>query len=245
MYNSTKDRPYLAHIKSLSALWPSLRLLADFMEIGTSPVRWGALSAKPTADLDRERNERAERTKVTRLDYLPSGVVSQVFTTSQGLRDALSSETEESDVSKEQFRLYLVEDLSRDVIELLGGHHDIEPAFFREQIFDYAWYNIRDRWMDSPRLNITQKRQRWLQFRFTVARYYKNVQMFQEGMKEYESFNVLRRGEDDLNNKSNWDDRKAIVSHARSRASLWLSGEGNAGKSKRHVGKLPSSTSLS
>lgn len=37
-----------------------------------------------------------------------------------------------------QLRLYIGEDLSRDVIEALGEKFDIEPAFFREQIVDYT-----------------------------------------------------------------------------------------------------------
>lgn len=41
-----------------------------------------------------------------------------------------------------KFRLWVVEDLSRDVIETLGNHYDIDPSFFREHILDYVWYNI-------------------------------------------------------------------------------------------------------
>ena len=38
-------------------------------------------------------------------------------------------------------RLFVVEDLSRDVIEAFGYHFKIDPSFFREHIVDYAWYN--------------------------------------------------------------------------------------------------------
>lgn len=38
-------------------------------------------------------------------------------------------------------RLFVVEDLSRNVIEALGNHFKIDPSFFREHIVDYAWYN--------------------------------------------------------------------------------------------------------
>lgn len=241
---STKDRPYLAHVKSLAdAAWPSLRLLADFMELGTSPVKWIDLQAKHKY-VRAEIEKRASRTTITRLDYLPSGVVTQVYKTSQELKDALENESKKTESTKGRFRLYVVEDLSRDMIEYLGGHYDIEPAFFREQIFDYAWYNTRDRWIDPPQLNIATKKQRWLQLRFPSIRYYKNSADWEESLEEYEEFNVKRRSEDDINNKTTWDDVSALVGLARSRASLWISGEGRAGKGSGNVGKCSTTTKI-
>ena len=32
--------PYLQYVKAISAEWPHLKLLADFMEVGTDPTRW-------------------------------------------------------------------------------------------------------------------------------------------------------------------------------------------------------------
>ncbi|CAG8957247.1 hypothetical protein HYFRA_00009449 [Hymenoscyphus fraxineus] len=235
---STEDRPYLSHIKNLSRIWPSLRLLADFMEIGTSPVRWSNMEKQSPRQRAAERRERASRATITRLEYSPSGIIPQEYNTILDLRKALNDELQESEANKGRFRLYIVEDLSRDVIELLGGHYDIEPAFFREQIFDYAWYNLRDRWFDPPRLKVTTKNQRWLQLRFPTIRYYKTAEEFTRGSAEYENFNVYRRHEDDINNTSKWDDKNAKVGLARSRVSLWLSGEGRAGKASGSVGIL-------
>lgn len=42
-----------------------------------------------------------------------------------------------------QLRLFVVEDLSRAVIEALGFHFKIDPSFFREQIVDSDLYSIR------------------------------------------------------------------------------------------------------
>lgn len=44
--------PYLTHVKRLVRQWPHLELLADFMDVGTTPVRWnpklpGGFSADP------------------------------------------------------------------------------------------------------------------------------------------------------------------------------------------------------
>lgn len=41
-----------------------------------------------------------------------------------------------------KLRLFVVEDLSREVIETLGAHYDVDPLFFREHLVDYVWYNI-------------------------------------------------------------------------------------------------------
>lgn len=50
--------------------------------------------------------------------------------------------TEPRDNSSIKLRLFVVEDLSRDVIETLGSHFNIDPSFFREHLVDYIWYNI-------------------------------------------------------------------------------------------------------
>lgn len=153
------------------------------MEVSTTPVRWADFRSKERSEAERE--ERYARTNVTRLDYLDSGgVVSNTYTTPKDLRDALKGEAAEKDDGKRQFRLFVVEDLSRDVIELLGVHLDIEPAFFREYIVDYAWYNTRDRWVDPPNLNMVIRQQRWLQLRFVTARYFKTAEAFKNGFKE-------------------------------------------------------------
>ncbi|KAH9216456.1 hypothetical protein DL95DRAFT_460309 [Leptodontidium sp. 2 PMI_412] len=247
-----KKYPYLEHVKLLSGTWPHLRLLADFMEVSTTPLRWKDLSTMhPTtgANLDAEvrnkrtedRDERACRTNVTVLRYLASGEVEEMSCkTSNELVSALDGrcveESEDEGVSggggafdECKLRLYVVEDLSRDVIEALGSKLDIEPAFFREHIVDYAWCNIRDRWQDPPNLRVAEGHRRWVQLRYVTARYYKTSQEFKEGVKEAERFNVLRRPDDDVNNKAVWDDREAIVGITRSRASFWLK-KGESGK---------------
>jgi hypothetical protein len=168
---------------------------------------------------NKERMERAWRTNVTRLDYLDSGkVVPNNYKTSEALRNALK----EVDEDKCQLRLFIVEDLSRDVIEHLGAHLDIEPTFFREHIVDYAWNNIRDRWVDPPNLDMVMRQQQWLQLRFTRARYFKSLDSFEKGFRQADSFNVFRRVEDDLDNEVMMDDKNAIVGLTRARASFWL-----------------------
>jgi len=161
---------------------------------------------------------------MTRLDYHEGSnkPEREDITTSSELRTALDEQVKENGQGKRQFRLFVVEDLSRDVIEMLGAHYDVEPAFFRDQIVDYAWYNTRDRWMDPPRLNAVARKQRWLQIRFATSRYFQDQACFKKGCDQFESFNVYRRVEDDINNTGIWDAAKAIVGLSRTRAAFWM-----------------------
>jgi hypothetical protein len=80
--------------------------------------------------VNEEREARASKTNVTRLDYLKSGSVTEEnCTTPEKLIEELNKDAGEC-----QIRLFVVEDLSRDVIEALGDNLDIEPVFFREHI---------------------------------------------------------------------------------------------------------------
>ncbi|EKD20377.1 hypothetical protein MBM_01059 [Drepanopeziza brunnea f. sp. 'multigermtubi' MB_m1] len=252
-----KPLPYLTHVKALSNTWPHLRLLADFMEVGTTPLRWKELTTTPPPqgpDLHplecqeriKKRAERAARTNVMLLKYMASGNVEQKHCRNvSALHVALNDESTgggERENEHEQrpdgegeirgdgrgrggrcnLQLYVVEDLSRDVIEALGSKFDIEPAFFREHIVDYAWYNVRDRWEDPPSLQSAEEHRRWIQLRYVTARYYKTPQSFKAAIREASNFNVLRRPDDDLNNKAVWDSEDAIVGVMRTRTSFWL-----------------------
>lgn len=233
--------PYLDHVKNLANTWPHLGLLANFMEVTSSPIRWKDIKKDPIV-----RAERAARTNIVRLDYMLDGSVNDVRITSPiALQEALqehttivnardnekipetSEETLQDDRPKSippakcSLRLYVVEDLSRDVIELLGSHLDIDPCFFREHIVDYAWFNTRDRWLNPPMLDLVSRRQDWFNLRYTTARYHKSEQDYQKARKEAEGWNVLRRPDDDLNNKAYWDAFEAKVAIMRSRCGFW------------------------
>lgn len=221
--------PYLQHIKlcgvphspyppppGLNASYPQLGILADFMEVGTNPLRFKKLTQQ-------QREERWAKTNVCRLDYPKDNgdVVEKRFTKSQELRTALEGEAKGWNDSNIQFRLYVVEDLSRDVIELLGDRYDVDPAFFREHILDFSWFNVRDPWKDSPNLVKDSRNQSWTQIRYVTARYFENVKSFERGEREAADWNVQRRPDRDFNS-SFWDKPEAVVSQTRSRASFWL-----------------------
>lgn len=92
---------------------------------------------------ERQRKKRMERTRVRLVDY-PKDSKTPIkpvrCDTSDDLKETISNVDDDDDSVK--FRLWVVEDLSREVIETLGNHYDIDPSFFREHILDYVWYNI-------------------------------------------------------------------------------------------------------
>ena len=221
------DQNYLAYVKHASNYWIHLKLLADFMQIGTVPQQWKNLDPNPLgqqldeqtrAERIQNRADRVKKTKVCVLDYYTNEVIPHHINSAEQLSQKLSEEN----IDNIKFRLYVVEDLSRDVIETLGYKLGIDPGFFRAHIVDYAWYNVLDRWRDPPYLDVVGRRQNWVQVRYVTARYFDTTQEFKDAVNDAKKFNVLRRPDDDLSNKAWWDKRGAIVGVTRSRATFWL-----------------------
>jgi hypothetical protein len=125
----SEDYPYLAWVKRLSESGRThLKLLADFMSIGAVPQRWKDLNPNPQPDKSSlsgveisgrvdDRKKRIAKTNVCILDYYADDVRTTKVTSAPDLREILDVGATDSRV---QFRLYVVEDLSRDVIEALG-----------------------------------------------------------------------------------------------------------------------------
>ncbi|KAM0328628.1 hypothetical protein ACHAQA_005040 [Verticillium albo-atrum] len=209
------------HAKS----WPHLRWLADFMDIGTVSSRWktsnpsDSLSAEDKKDFD----ERAQRTNVCLLEYCrdPKKPPKCLPYTDHTMLDAALENLEtDRDVA---LRLFVVEDLSRVVIESLGSKFNVEPDFFSEHLLAYAWHNVRDPWKGATPLEVEIEQRRWLQIRFPRARYFETSKSYGDvARKEEASFNVLRRADDDENKESKWDIQGALTSLMRSKASLWM-----------------------
>lgn len=196
----------------MSTAWPHLRYLADFMEVTTTPLRWKVLRQKQD-----ERRERSCRTSVAILDFPDSGrPICQTAENTNELRQLLSDK-----FPKGSGRLIIVEDLSREVIEILGTKFDIDPDLFRDQISDYSWFNIRDRWMIPPNLKSATKMQNWTRVRFIRPRYFENIDSFEVAQREANLFNVFRRPD---NEQNQWEflDGPAIVAISRTRTLFWL-----------------------
>lgn len=215
--SKSQSLPYLAHIKSLSTTWRTLRHLADWMQVGTTPLRWNDLKRHPE-----EREKRANKTHITFLEYLPETKPAMTKIDSpEALREKLH-EIEELHPKNPPLRLFIVEDLSRQVIELLGARFDIDPLFFREQIDDYVWHNTRDPWAMPPSLMSNMKRRQWFRMRNMRLRYYFNQTDFDASRLEANTWNVLRRPDNDENHWNYQDRKGAIVSIMRTRTTVWV-----------------------
>ena len=211
----------------MSTVWPHLRYLAEFMEVSTIPLRWKFLRGNGA-----ERAERSCRTNVAILDFPSSGRPTRRSATSVG---ELEMHLHEKSIGT-SVRLIIVEDLSRQVIEILGGKFDIDPCFFREHINDYSWYNIRDRWMSPPNLNSATRMLNWRRVRFVRPRYFKNNESFHISREEANRFNVFRRPDDDQNQFPVLDG-EGIISITRTRTLLWL--DTDYGEDHETVGMQP------
>lgn len=121
--------PYLSHIKSLIPGWPHLRYLADFLEVSTVPTKWQFLNPS-------ERAERAARINIASLDFSPGH---ETETCQISSIKELDHFLNQPPPARSEARLFVVEDLSRSVVEALGSTFDIDPQFFRAHICDYMW----------------------------------------------------------------------------------------------------------
>ncbi|KAG4271768.1 hypothetical protein FPRO04_10715 [Fusarium proliferatum] len=252
--------PYLKYVESLMRRWPQLELLHDFMEVGTVPTRWCIFPGEEKMENEprryaystaidqrrKEQEERAQKMNIACLKFKEDGHAEQHPTNNlhrpQDLRRTI--EMAKKPESGGMFSLFVVEDLSRDVIETLGSELAIDPRFFRAHITDYVWNNIRDRWREPSILQVDAKRQTWFQLRLIRSRYFENQNQLKEAKDQVNKFNVVRRLDADKNQifwdkdpdpiiwerlagKSSRDTDRvdAKVGHMRSRATFWLNPE--------------------
>lgn len=90
---------------------------------------------------DRAKAERMRRSHVCILEYPKDNTEarSRTLRTSDNLESVLSSIQVDASL---KLRLFVVEDLSREVIEALGHHLKIDPSFFRDHIIDSQWDHL-------------------------------------------------------------------------------------------------------
>lgn len=175
--------------------------------------------------LDRDVAYRHEKVHVCLLQYgqdRKQPVTEKRFMDARQLTNALEGLSAKSAT---KLNLIVVEDLSRNVIEVLGSHFDIDPSFFRQHLADYSWFNLGSWWRDPPNLDIASSAQNWLTIRFIRARCFASTESFNKGKKSSNRFNVYRRLDNDHNESPHWDvgvGRESRIGHMRSRASLWI-----------------------
>lgn len=186
---------YLRHLRAISSEWPHFSILADFMEVGTNPLRLGSKQ-----ECQVQKDERgSRRINVRQLNYFTDGSVELVpIEDTEDLNRRLAAlddflNEKNATGANIELSLFVVEDLSRDTIESLGYYLDIDPEFFLAHAFDYAWYNIRNPCWCPPSFRMDAARRDWFQVRFCRARYFPTMDVLEKGRKESDNFNVHRK----------------------------------------------------
>ena len=167
--------------------FPSLRHLVSWMEVSTSATRFKYLSQNSP-----ERKERIQRVRVCQVDLKKKATpISTHFTDAKAVSEALTSEGERS--SKPDVRIYVVEDLSRDVVELFGQKFGIDPHFWKSHIDDYLWWTARQETVEIRSLDLLTRARPYLTLQYLRPRYYASTTSFEKATKQAAIFNVLRQ----------------------------------------------------
>lgn len=207
-------KPYMAYLESLSQGWPHISYLADFMKVTTAPPKLRFLA-------EEDKIKRANSTKVAVLSFEPkSAVHKDEFSEIEQLSTYLNKPGNDHD--NVHARLFIVEDLSRDVIEELGARFDVDPSFFRGHISDYMWNNTRDPWVELPTLDALARKQPYYHVRYVQTRYFRDEAALNKARWEAGGFNVLRRVDKDGNWVPGADIEGSDVGLVRSRTSFWI-----------------------
>jgi hypothetical protein len=154
--------PYLRKVKELSSSFPTLIDLAEWMDSGG----WGWGPYLGTTKWE----ERCNRTNVTLLEYVDGQHPTETSVTAakdlNNLLEATALSSTPEATSSPPLRVYIVEDLSQQVIELLGSRFAIDPLFFREQVgdLDYCTSPI------PPVPSVGSKHRQWLSLRHVRLR---------------------------------------------------------------------------
>lgn len=147
---------------------------------------------KQKALVPNDRRERLTRSHIAVLDISPgTGLVVNEFTSSEELARFLDVNPWNDSIG--HVRLFVVEDLSRASIELLGDRFNLDPGFFRSQMCDYSWYNLRDPWFEMPTLPSRAKQNSYFTLRYLRPTYFRDVESAQRAKRWVGRFNVLRR----------------------------------------------------
>jgi hypothetical protein len=133
----------------------------------------------------------------------------------------------------QHFRIFILEDLSQQVIEAFGARFRIDPSFFRAHIDDYAHSKLWKGWNTTARLFYNHKRQapnlsahtrrrKWFSVRNVRLCHHddkKSSGRHEEGLN---SFNVLRRCDGDMDTAQSVDAGSVCLSITQTRTTVWI-----------------------
>lgn len=206
--------PYLRKIKYLARNgWPQLRYLADFLDCSTVPIKGKVL-------VPEDRAERCSRCHVAIIDLLRNDNLRiREFHAVEELSRYIESDPWEDKCGNT--RLFVVEDLSTSVIELLGGMFNLDPNFFRSHISDYTWFNLRDPWYEHPTLPSRASASPFFTLRHIRPHYFRDTASAERARRRVGGYNVLRRI--DFDKSHSWADRPgSCVGSVRSSTSCYI-----------------------
>ncbi|KAI1762612.1 hypothetical protein GGR53DRAFT_521552 [Hypoxylon sp. FL1150] len=220
---TTRDEPYLQYVKRLTNQWPRLKYLAEFIEAGTVPQRTLVLSPL-------EIMERQSRVHVAVVDFTEAENIKQETCESGPELSAILARTSQ-DASEKSKRLFIVEDLSKTTIEMLGAALDIDPSFFRCHLEDHTWYNIKDDWVEMPELESQAYNRSFITLRYMQARFFEDAADSQAAKEITSDWNVMRRLDFEGQVKSGknawWEASPHLVGLLRRKVSIWSTNNEN------------------
>ena len=122
-----QESPYLEYVQALTIGFPRLKLLADFMSPNHRIVGFNT---------DADVVLRMKHVDVTVVDHSSIEGVSTKIAVPHRFRDlrALDNHLDIKPVLSGSVRVVLVENISRDVIELLGSRYALDPRFFENHV---------------------------------------------------------------------------------------------------------------
>lgn len=186
------------------------------MEVSTAVSRYKYLRRNPE-----ERRDRAKRVHVCRIDLNKGKDLEKVhYTTIDDLKTALSAEKTINDTS--DARVYVVEDLSRDVIEAFGSTFNIDPHLFRSQINDYMWNSLTGDAVELRHLDVIGRQRSFCTLQYLRPRYYPDDASFEKAIRNAADFNVLRQLDSDRSRKGHKNSKGAAATLMRAKASIWI-----------------------
>lgn len=211
------EEPYIEYVRSVAKGWPHVQYLADFMDETAEPsknVSWRLEDAI----------ERSSRTNIAILDFNSGGQVQKPVYCKNTTDLKTQLENEQDKANDVIARLFIVEDLSRDVIEILGARFDIDPRFFRGQISDFLWHNPRDPWTELSTLDMITRKRSFFNIPYFQARYFQDQTSIQQARKQADAFNVMRRMDSNFpwEGTKEFDKIKSEIALVRSKISLWV-----------------------
>jgi hypothetical protein len=142
--------PYHRFVHALCDKWPLLQHLDNFMN----------------EPLHRTFPREGPKARIAVLDFCDTGI------TSQGTFDQADKFSTFLDQvqRKGSTRLFLVEDLSRDIVEILGSRFDVDPAFFAWHVGGMGWFSRRSSPSTVPGSQSSSREQSFVKFRYLEAR---------------------------------------------------------------------------